>query len=303
MSKRRLWRWCIVLFVTLAMLKSTGCALGRHALVRDAARWPRHPQTGVIVGAETLDLGDPRSATACLLLHGFIGTVSDFNQLPQRLADAGCYVRVLRLPGHGTSPEDLEEQTADALYAAVREEYDRLADRYAAVDVVGFSMGGALATLLASERPVHRLVLIAPYYDVPMRWYYVLPPHWWNHLVGRAFHFLPKWRPFVCVNKKESKGAWPTYGAVSTKSVRMAEELGRRARQREVLAKVTTPVLHLHAKPDRAASPKAARKAVAAMASTDKQSVWYTRSNHILLWDYDAEDVEERVVEFIRDER
>ncbi|MBE7558633.1 alpha/beta fold hydrolase [bacterium] len=298
--KRRMWRWGILVLMVAGLLKSMGCALGRQALAREETRWARNPETGVIVGAESKALGDPGSATAVLLLHGFIGSVGDFNQLGERLAAEGHFVRAPLLPGHGTRPQELAEVTADDLRKAARDEFDRLASDHECVFVVGFSMGGSLATLLAAERPVDRLVLIAPYYDVSHRWYYVLPPHVWNHLVGGMFDFLPKYRPFICVNRKEARGAWPTYGAVGSVSVRMIEELGRRARDPEILAKITMPVLHLHAARDRVSSPRAARKVIAQIPAATKEQVWYTRSNHILLWDYDADDVEKRVVEFLR---
>lgn len=298
--RKRAAQWAMVGLMALGLLKSVGCAMGRNALDREATRYRRDPASGVIAGAESRRLGDPAARQACLLLHGFIGSGGDFNRLPDRLAREGFFVSVPRLPGHGTHPRDLEAETAESLLAAARDEFDRLRADHETVHVVGFSMGGALATLLAAERPVSRLALVAPYYDVSMRWYYVLPPHLWNHALGGMFEFLPKWTPFVCVNKKEAKGQWVSYGAVSSGSVRMVEGLGRRAGQAEVLERITCPVLHLHAVRDRVSSPRAARRALVGMASADKRQYWYKRSNHMLFWDYDAEEAEQRVVEFLR---
>ncbi|MCF6286202.1 MAG: hypothetical protein L3K26_13570, partial [Candidatus Hydrogenedentes bacterium] len=60
------------------------------------------------------------------------------------------------------------------------------------------------------------------------------------------------------------------------------------------------PGLVLHSQGDEAASPDASAEAYGHIASTDKQMLWYTeRSNHHLLWDYDAEDVVAKIVQFL----
>src|SRR5690349_11940269 len=76
---------------------------------------PRNRRTGILLGAESLDLGPRNADTAVILVHGFVGGSNNFNELPQQLADAGYRVRALRLPGHGTSPFDLQETQASEI--------------------------------------------------------------------------------------------------------------------------------------------------------------------------------------------
>ncbi len=107
------------------------------------------------------ELGDGRDA--CLLIHGFTGSPWDMRPLGESLAARGYYVRAVRLPGHGTSPEamehvtwrDWEQATEDALLSL---------HNFRQVFVAGLSMGALLSVLLASRHPdrVHGLALLAP---------------------------------------------------------------------------------------------------------------------------------------------
>jgi carboxylesterase len=100
--------------------------------------------------------------TGALLLHGFTGTPRDLSGLALLLHRNGMTVNLPRLPGHGTNGGDfLQSGWRDWLRSAV-DAYLDLRSRCAAVHVVGYSMGGILATLLAARFPVQRLVLLAP---------------------------------------------------------------------------------------------------------------------------------------------
>jgi carboxylesterase len=278
-------------------------------LRREIARTPRDAATGIIQGAEARDLDPPwfdlrrsqdRPTTACLLIHGWAGTPRDFGDLPERLAGRGYHVRVMLLPGHGTTPQEFGQQTPETLYAAVEREFRALQAQYQAVDVVGFSMGGTLATRLASREPVRRLVLAAPYYSVSYKWYYVLPPEAWNAAISPFITYVVKAPGFVKVNRREALGEIITYHVLPTSSVRMLIALGRQARRPEVLGAIHCPTLLVISQGDGAASPRAAKKAFAGLGSSDKKFIPISaRSNHHLFWDYDREEVKTAVVDFL----
>ncbi|MHC4377365.1 MAG: alpha/beta hydrolase [Planctomycetota bacterium] len=148
----------------------SACQAGR-LLEESQSERPRDPLTGIIEGAEERRLGPVDAPAAVLLLHGYSSSPRDWAGLPEALATAGWAVHVPLLPGHGTHPEDLAATTNADLRTAVRAEFDALAARHERVVVAGFSMGGALATELAAERPVERLVLVAPYYRATRPWF------------------------------------------------------------------------------------------------------------------------------------
>lgn len=104
----------------------------------------------------------PAGGDGALLLHGFTGWPGEMAFLGDRLASAGLAVSIPRLPGHGTNGLDfMRTGWRDWLRAAV-DAYLEMAAEHPRVHVVGFSMGGLLAILLAARFPVARLALVAP---------------------------------------------------------------------------------------------------------------------------------------------
>lgn len=258
----------------------------------------RH-ENGILIGAEERDLGPARSTGGCLLVHGFVGGGNNFADLPERLAERGWHVRVMRLPGHGTSPRDFENLPADDLLQAVRDELIAMHRQHRTVVIVGHSMGGTLATLVASEIRVNRLVLAAPYFGVTYRWYYGLAPEDWNELLAPFVRWVYKGQLFLQVNRTEDKDRIFSYTWVPTKGVSTLTSLGRWANSSDVLARIAFPVLAIHSPGDVAASCEATRQAIDRMASPEKRTLWLERSNHHVFWDYEREQVVQAILDFV----
>lgn len=105
---------------------------------------------------------DSEGDRAVLVLHGYTGYCGEMYQLARHLAERGYAVDLPRLPGHGTNRADfLSSNHRDWLRRAV-DSYLELSSRYTRVSVVGLSMGAVLASILAAEFPVERLVFLAP---------------------------------------------------------------------------------------------------------------------------------------------
>lgn len=87
---------------------------------------------------------------AVLCLHGFTGAPGIFRKLGHELQKEGLTVYAPCLPGHGTAPGDLLEVTGEQLVDASKEAYTQLKNSFDRVHIIGLSLGGALATLLAA---------------------------------------------------------------------------------------------------------------------------------------------------------
>ena len=98
---------------------------------------------------------------AVILIHGFITGPSDFNPLYKFLYKKYDQVYKVVLPGHNIG-ENYKTFNVNGSFNVVLNAYDELANEHAIIDVIGFSLGGALATYLASVRKVNKLVLLAP---------------------------------------------------------------------------------------------------------------------------------------------
>lgn len=96
-----------------------------------------------------------------MTIHGFLTVTEDFGRLYDYL-DTYDEVKAVEVPGHNGEKPDFSKFTAESTFRAVLDVYDELKSKHDSVDVVGFSMGGALATWLCSVRPVNRAVLVSP---------------------------------------------------------------------------------------------------------------------------------------------
>lgn len=99
-----------------------------------------------------------------LLSHGFTGSPYSIRPWGQHLADRGYGVTVPRLPGHGTTWQNLNAHRWEDWYGELTRAFDALCLENDAVVVGGLSMGGALAIRLAEEHPdrVSGLLLVNP---------------------------------------------------------------------------------------------------------------------------------------------
>lgn len=293
-------RKAVLAIALLALVALGSCNTLTTALVRHTDKSARREAgAAVLEGAHARTLGPEDAQGAVLLVHGFAGAPTDFAHLPGELAEAGWRVRMPLLPGHGTSPFDLEKVTADELEAAVLSEYDRLADEHGCVVVGGHSMGAALATLVAAKRPAAGLISGGGYYGITRRWYYVLPPETWISIAKPVLRWVYKGEVFTQVNRKEAKKHIIAYTWLPVRGFGMLRSIGATVTRPDTLEKVTCPVLMLHGPGDAAASFGAAKKAFGQMASAGKRFVVLDRSNHHVFWDYDRDQVVREVRTFL----
>jgi len=87
-----------------------------------------------------------------ILTHGFLATPAEVREFGEQLSTHGYPVIGPRLKGHGTSPWDLRERSWEEWLESVRQAYEIMSAHCSQVCLVGFSSGGALSLLLASEQ-------------------------------------------------------------------------------------------------------------------------------------------------------
>ena len=117
----------------------------------------------VLEGAEEFEIGE--GSVGALLVHGFTGSPQGMRALGDHLAANGMAATGVRLPGHGTTWQDLSARTHEEWAGAVEEGYDKLAGRCDTIFVVGLSFGSALAIDFTARNPekVSGVVLLASY--------------------------------------------------------------------------------------------------------------------------------------------
>jgi len=98
-----------------------------------------------------------KSASAVLLIHGFLSGPAELKSLGERLHAAGHHVLGVRLKGHGTSPWDLRSRSWQDWAASVERGYDIIKAYSQSVHIVGFSTGGLLALNHAANFPNRKI--------------------------------------------------------------------------------------------------------------------------------------------------
>lgn len=97
---------------------------------------------------------------AILLLHGWLSDPSDFVSLIPKLKSTYDYIESLTYVGHGD--DDPFNFDSDKTFELLHNTFKNLQLNYEIIDVVGFSLGGALAVYLSQHYAFNKLVLLAP---------------------------------------------------------------------------------------------------------------------------------------------
>ena len=249
---------------------------------------------GARASSEPFDLvGDDELGV--VLVHGFTGTPYEVRYLGEQLATAGYTVRAPRLPGHGTSLDDLDRTTWEDWTEAVDRAVDALRIRCKRVALVGQSLGGLLSLYAASKR--RDIACVAS----------LAAPLWLDGLSGRVAQWtrpggvlgrvkrLPKLGGSD-VRDKRAKAENPCYDGIPTRALSQLMAFMRITD--DALPRVTQPVLVLHATQDHTA-PVACAQRIAQRAHARRVRI-LPRSYHLIAVDVERDIVAAEVVNFLR---
>jgi carboxylesterase len=206
------------------------------------------------------------------------------------LAAQGVRVRAPRLPGHGTTWQDLNTRKAPEWRSCVAENFDALRAEVEEVFLVGLSFGAALSLDLAAARgdQVAGIVTLAGmvFTKDPRR--HLAP------VIKRIVSSLPGvGNDIADPTLKEI-----VYDRLPTRSTH--EMLGVCARAKAGLPSIHSPILVMHGRNDHTVHPDNAQYIYDNVGSTDKELVMLERSNHVITLDYERDEVYSRTSEFIK---
>jgi len=225
-----------------------------------------------------------------LLVHGFTGSPASIVPWGRHLAERGFGVAVPRLPGHGTSWQEMNRTRWQDWYDEAERAFEKLAADCDAVVAGGLSMGGALALQLAQQRgpQVAGLVLVNPALTNadPLR-----------GLVPVLQHVVPS---VSGVTNDINKSGVDEHGYRRT-PLRAAASLF--AGWKQVIAdlpKVTQPVLMFRSVEDHVVPPSSGALIMSRVASRDVTERVLENSYHVATLDYDAPEIFAESVQFVR---
>ena len=238
--------------------------------------------------------GEPNEADGrrigVLLSHGFTGSPASMVPWGRHLAAHGFGVSVPRLPGHGTSWQEMNRTGWQDWYGELERAFEKLKADHDVVVVGGLSMGGGLVLKLAADRgrEVAGVMLVNAAVASNNKQLLAVP------VLKRVIPSMPGLGNDI---KKPGQDEY-CYDRVPLKA--LASMMGGWKHVREDLAKVTQPIIHFRSVEDHVVDPSSSQIIASKVSSRDVQERILEDSYHVATLDNDAPAIFEESVEFIR---
>jgi len=205
------------------------------------------------------------------------------------LASHGYAVSLPRLPGHGTTWQDMNKTTWADWYGEIERAFEAIANQVDVVVVCGLSMGGALALRLAADHPdrVAGLVLVNPAVTTERKDVKLLP----------VLKYLVPAMPGIANDIK--KPGVQEHGYTKT-PLRAADSMFQAYKVLlGDLGRVVCPILLFRSTEDHVVDPSSARAIRSAVSSADVREEMLADSYHVATLDNDAQQIFEGSLAFV----
>jgi carboxylesterase len=225
-----------------------------------------------------------------LLVQGFTGSPASMAPWGHYLAEQGFGVSGPRLPGHGTSWQELNRTRWADWYGEVDRAFEKLRANHDQVVVGGLSMGGGLALRLAADRgrDVAGVVVVNPAVSTERKDVLALPV---------LKHVVPS-LPGIANDIK--KPGVEEHGYTRT-PLRAAHSMTLGWKElRKDLPRVTQPLLMFRSVEDHVVDESSAAVIRARVSSRDLTERLLENSYHVATLDHDAPTLFEESAQFIR---
>ncbi len=261
---------------------------------RDLKSW-NFSSDGVILNAQEIRLIG-KNETCWLLLHGYTSTPQELSELANRLnKEFNETVIVPRYYGHGEVPSKILNLTIENWYSQIASEFEELQNNCEKVNIVGFSFGGAIATKIAEEEKVNNLYLIAPYFKATYNPFRIFKSEFYLDIFANIISYTKKSK-IGQINSKEGLEKHISYWNMPLEPVKYSSKFFKETLNN--VNKISEPILIQHSINDKVASFSCSKVIFKNINSTKRDLIQFTKSNHILLEDFDKLDVIKNIINF-----
>lgn len=240
----------------------------------------------VIPGAEAFRFeGGP---IGVLLLHGFSGNPTSMRPLGEWLSSKGLSVTAPRYPGHGTTYEDFAGAKWEDWEAEAESALEELAGRTQTLVAAGLSVGGSMSLHLAAKRPdvVKGVAAVNPFIHNPQL-----------RFVGVARLFARSRKGVGNDIKKPAQNEAP-YDRIPYTALSQLHRMLKTVQSE--LPRVRQPLLVFNSADDHVVPKHNAQYVMDRVGSQEKELILLPNSYHVATLDYDAETIQDRILEFAR---
>lgn len=234
---------------------------------------------------------EERGQIGCLVLHGFTGVPGDVRSLGAHLAAHGYTVYGPRLTHHGSAPADLNRSEWHDWYLSGLDGWHVLNAQCRQIVVIGLSMGGSTALLLAARQPVQAVVtMAAPLYLYP-DWKLRLTRYIW-----RVYPFSAK-PARSSLQEAEEQFERESYNVNPVRGV--AEFMEYLDVVETHLRDVKVPALLIHSRQDQTVPPGNLDYIYERLGSTHKERLWLEQNSHVITESAEKAILFTRVANFV----
>ena len=225
-----------------------------------------------------------------LLSHGFTGSPASMTPWGEHLAAEGFTVSVPRLPGHGTTWQEMNKTGWADWYGEIERAFEKLHANCDQVVVGGLSMGGGLVLKLAAERrtDIAGIMLVNAAVASSNKQLLALP------VMKRL---LPS---FPGIGNDIKKPGQVEHGYDRVPLMALASMLNGWKEVRRDLPQVTQPILTFRSSEDHVVDPSSGRIIASSVSSRDVTERILQNSYHVATLDNDAPFIFEESVTFVR---
>jgi esterase/lipase/1-acyl-sn-glycerol-3-phosphate acyltransferase len=232
-----------------------------------------------------------------VLVHGYLAAPREVRAMAEHLCGAGYAVYAPRLKGHGTCPEDLAQAAWEAWYESVNRGYAIMKTITERVIVGGFSTGGTLALLAAARKGARIQGVFSINAPLQLRAYgarLASSVVTMNTLLSRlnmGWEFVENNPENPDINYLRN----PIHGVSELNQLMGTME--------DALGKVNAPTFIVQGHGDPVVDPESAHLVFEKVGTSDKVLTILDRSRHGIINHEGAEDVFERIVQFLGETR
>lgn len=239
--------------------------------------------------------GDPFSwhagtpSAGALLIHGYTACPAEVRPLGKYLHERGYTVLAPLLPGHNTTPQDMNRQRWRDWTDAVERAYQELKATCDRIFVCGESMGGLLTLYLASE---HLEIAGIVVYATALR----VANHDKTMFQAALLH---RFVPYVKKPEREPSDAdarWRGYTVNPVPALMQLKQLQDVVRKR--LPQIFQPILVIQGRLDKSIDLQSGEIIMNEVGSQRKEMRWLDNSTHCVILDCEWERAAELTIEF-----
>jgi len=283
----------LIAIIFYQLYQSTGMFQASKIDSQDINAWPRTGE--LITGSEGFTYAGKKD-TCWLLIHSYSASPAEMRGLADKIYETfGDTIVGIRLHGHGELPSRLEDKNLYSWYPQVEAELEEGLMSCSALNVVGSSLGAVLALRLAEDYELKNIYLVNPFITKSSSWYKVLPFELRLRLFSQIYRYDKKTK-IANINDPSGLQQHIAYWNLPYAPLRTSLPFIRETRSR--LFEITEPIFIAHARTDSVASPSGANEIYGSVQSKEKEILWLSRSNHVLLMDYEKEEVISNIISF-----